>query len=260
MFSLIFLKQQRLRWHQLFLVLVFYIVIGASIASANSELPIATTIPLTGTPGTVGMVVRYDDAAATYTVAREAFDTAVYGVIGERPAIVFVTASNTTPIVTQGVSGVRVDASLNGPIVRGDLLTTSATFGVAMRANLDTTAVFAVALEDLPAGQGIIQAEVGVEGAMAVQQAHQAAATAETEAKEKTSLPRILVAVVLTLSALGFLLYSFRSILSSSVLSIGRNPRARKSVVWIAVGSLVAVLLLVIIVIFVAIGVLVLPI
>lgn len=129
-----------------------------------------------------------------------------------------------------------------------------------MRADLETMAVFAVALEDLAAGQGIIQAEVGVEAAMAAQQSRQAAVAEAREAKEATSLPRILVAVIITLGALGFLLYSFRSILSSSVLSIGRNPRARKSVVWIAAGSLIMVLLLVIVVIFVAIGVLVLPI
>jgi hypothetical protein len=260
MFLVSFLVLKRWRSCSVFFLLLYVLFTAGSLALANSELPIATTIPLSGVPGTPGMVVRYNDGLATYTISQAAFDTAVYGVVGERPAIVFMTASNTTPIVTQGVSGVLVDASQNGPIVRGDVLTTSPVPGVAMRANLDTTAVFAVALEDHASGRGVVQAEVGVEGAMAVQQVHQAAAADETATKEKTSLPRILVAVALTLGALGFLLYSFRSILSSSVLSIGRNPRARKSVVWIAAGSLVMVLLLVIVVIFVAIGVLVLPI
>lgn len=244
-------------WVRIALVVIFFTV--ASVARADSELPIATTIPLVGAEAVPGMVVRYNETDATYSVVNSAFDSAVYGVVGERPAIVFMTASNTTPVVTQGVSGVLVDAEQNGPIVRGDLLTTSAVPGVAMRANLDTTAVFAVALEDWAVGQGVVQAEVGAEGALAVQQARQAAVADEAE-KEKTTLPRILVAVAITLAALGFLLYSFRSILSSSVLSIGRNPRARSSVVWIAAGSLVMVLLLVGVVIFVAIGVLVLPI
>ncbi len=253
-------NQLTIHWRWLVVLGVVYALLAGSGVEANSELPIATTIPLAGTPGSPGMVVRYNDERATYTLTEAAFDTAVYGVVGERPAIVFVTASNTTPIVTQGVSGVLVDAGQNGAIVRGDLLTTSPVAGVAMRADLETMAVFAVALEDLAAGQGIIQAEVGVEAAMAAQQSRQAAVAEAREAKEATSLPRILVAVIITLGALGFLLYSFRSILSSSVLSIGRNPRARKSVVWIAAGSLIMVLLLVIVVIFVAIGVLVLPI
>ncbi len=228
-------------------------------AIAASELPIATTIPLAAEASTPGMVVRYTEAINTYEQSTTTFDGAVYGVVGVRPAIVFMTASNTTPVVTQGVTSVLVDADQNGSIARGDLLTTSAVPGVAMRADLETTAVFAVALEDFSGGQGSVMAEVGVDAAVALQQARQAEAAAAASSKETTSLVRMIIAVTLTLGALGFLLYSFRSILHSGILSVGRNPRARTSVVWISAGSMVMVVLLVTLVVLIAIGVLVLP-
>jgi hypothetical protein len=206
------------------------------------------------------MVVRYDELSGTYELSRARFDSAVYGVVGERPAIVFMTASNTTPIVTEGVSGVLVDAEKNGSIVRGDVLTTSDVTGVAMRADLATNAVFAIALEDFNHGVGIVMADIGVERAEAVQAARQEAAAAATaQEKSSSTVVRMVIAVVLTLVALGFLLYSFRSILSSGILSVGRNPRARSSVVWISIGSMAMVLVLVTLVVLIAIGVLVLP-
>jgi hypothetical protein len=211
------------------------------------------------------MVVRFDAAINTYRLSTVRFDEAVYGVVGERPAIVFMTASNTIPIVTQGVTGVLVDTAHNGAITRGDLLTTAPEQGVAMRANLETNEVFAIVLEDMTSGEGVVMAEVGVEQATKIQQERQAAAQAiaaaadSDEDKNETSFVRIAVAIGLTVLALGFLLYSFKSILHSGILSIGRNPRARTSVVWVSMGSMVMVLILVTIVVLVAIGILVLP-
>lgn len=234
---------------------VFAVVVGAH----ATELPIATTVPLTGVPGLPGMVVRYDEATQTYAVAEEALDPGVYGVIGERPAIVFVTASSAAPIVTTGVTGVLVDAGASGPIVRGDVLTTSNARGVAMRAPLETDAVFAVALEDAPQGQRLIRAEVNVEKAKAVQASKRAAAADALGPSMTTTFVRTAIAAVFALGALGFLLYSFKTIANTSVVSIGRNPRARATVIATAAASFVAAVALAILVVLIAIGVLVLP-
>ncbi len=224
-----------------------------------TELPIATTVPLTDGSGLPGMVVRFLEADQSYAITTVAEEPNVYGVIGERPAIVFVTASSAAPVVTTGVTGVLVDAVAGGSIVRGDILTSSATRGVAMRASLETDAVFAVALEDVPAGQRLIRAEVNVEKARAAQEAKRAAARENEGPDMTTTVVRTSIAAVLALGALGFLLYSFKTIANTSVVSIGRNPRARVTVLVTAAASFVAAVVLALVVVLIAIGVLVLP-
>ncbi len=250
-------------WFLALCVVALFSVFSGEVV-ANSELPIATTVTLPDDAvATPGMVVRFDEATNSYELSATPYDGAVYGVVGERPAIVYVTASNTVPVVTQGVSGVLVDASANGPITRGDVLTTSGRDSSAMRADVDTDAVFAIALEDLASGQGIVFAEVGVARAREVQEQRRAAAAALTAAAEEgEDVPtgRLIVAALVALGALGFLLWSFRSILNSGVLSVGRNPRARSSVVFMSISSMTMVLVLVLVVVFIALAILVLPI
>lgn len=250
------------RWlSSLLLVGMFW----ASVSFANSELPIATTVTLPDGSATPGMVVRFDESTNRYALSQTPYDGAVYGVVGERPAIVYVTASNTVPVVTQGVSAVLVDVTAHGPIARGDVLTTSDRVGSAMRADLETDNVFAIALEDLSSGQGLVFAEVGVARAREVQAQRRATEAALAAALlegtgDTVGTSRLIVAAVVALSALGFLLWSFRSILNSGVLSVGRNPRARSSVVFMSLSSMTMVLLLVGVVVFIALAILVLPI
>ena len=241
--------------------LVTLVALGCQLGLA-AELPVAATVPVAGAPGEPGMVIRYNDERDAYEVSTTAFDAHVYGVVGERPAIVFMTSTTSVPVVTGGVTLVRV-STVGGEIRRGDLLTTSDQVGVAMYAGTTTTAVFAVALEDA-AGKEEILAEVDVTRAQALQREQQevfvaAQAAAQEESEEGVSLARRVFAGVLVLLALGFLLYTFRTILNSSVLSIGRNPRARLSLIMVAIGSMVLALVLALVTVLAAIGVLVLP-
>ncbi len=227
-----------------------------------AELPVAATVPLAGIPGEAGMVVRYNDVDDVYEVSTVEFDVHVYGVVGERPAIVFMTSTTSVPVVTGGVTLVRVTAA-GGEIRRGDLLTTSDQVGVAMYAGTTTTAVFAIALEDA-AGKEEILAEVDVVRAQALQRERQdvflaGQTSVKDESEQGVSLVRKVFAGVLVFLALGFLLYTFRTILNSSVLSIGRNPRARLSLIMVAVGSMALALVLALVTVLAAIGVLVLP-
>jgi len=250
-----------------FLLIVALLLLGTQASAA--DLPVAATIPLQGTPGEPGMVIRYDEIADQYMVSRTAYDALVYGVVGERPAIVYMTSTTSVPVVTQGVTNVLVNMS-NGDIRRGDLLTTSDTEGVAMVAGTSTMSVFAVVLEDAVPGAATVVAEVDVTRAQALQKSRQniyaaaqakaaAAAAGEEEPKPVISLLRKVFAGMLVLGALGFLLYSFRSILSSSVVSIGRNPRARTALILAAGGSMVMALVIALVTVLAAIGVLVLP-
>lgn len=232
------------------------LVLG-SIGVALANVPIATTVTMADGPVPAGTVVRYDEESDRYERTQGRGDEAVYGVVDDRPPLVFVTATSSVPVVTRGVAMVAVSLE-NGSISRGDVLTTATAPGVAMRAHATATAVFAVALE-AATSSGIVSAAVGVAEAqdrLATQQP-----VASTTEEDSSSLPigRILIALALVGGALIFTFYSFRSISTSGLLSIGRNPRARRSVIGIAVGSAVLGLLLLGVVVFVALGILVLP-
>ena len=219
------------------------------------SLPVASTVTIVADePVAAGSVIRYDEATDIYALSNGLSDSDVYGVVAERPAVVFVTSATAVPVVTQGVTEVLVSME-NGPIARGDVLTAASAAGQAMRAGVEERAVFAVALEaaDTP---GIILAHIGAEQAQATQ-AQRAAITAEGGII--VSMTRAVIAAVLVLGAIGFLLYSFRSIMTTGVISIGRNPRARKSVLSVSIGSMILAIVLTGLVVFVAIGILILP-
>ncbi len=201
-----------------------------------------------------GSVIRYDEDADVYQLSTGRSDPAVYGVTAERPTVVFVTGPTSVPVVQEGATEVLVSME-NGAIERGDVLTTAHTRGQAMRADVDEPIVFAVALQDA-SEPGLVLAHIGSDRAQTVQE-QRAAITAEGGIIVSTA--RAVLATILVLGAVGFLLYSFRSIMTTGVISIGRNPRARRSVLWVSVGSMILAIVLTVVVIFTAIGILILP-
>lgn len=239
-------------------------------AQSSNTLPVATTAVVAGASASGTQVVVYDQQADMYGVSKKARDASVYGVTAISPAIVFATASGTMPVVTQGTTKVQVTAA-NGPITRGDILTTATSSGTAMRADLSDDAVFAVALEGFgnatTSATGTILAQVGVDDARALQLARRdtakqsviAASSTDAAGTKMVSYTRDIIAAIIAIGGLLFILYSFRSTLSKGVVSIGRNPRARTSIITLAFGNIIFALLLCAVVIFIALGVLVLP-
>ena len=218
-------------------------------------IPIANTVEvLSDEPVPFGSVIRYDEDANIYQLSAGRSDPAVYGVTAERPTVVYVTTATAVPVVHEGAAQVLVSLE-NGPIARGDVLTTANTRGQAMRADVSEPIVFAVALE-AATEPGLVLAHIGSDRAQIVQE-QRAAITAEGGIIVSTA--RAILATVLVLGAVGFLLYSFRSIMTTGVISIGRNPRARRSVLWVSIGSMILAIVLVVVVIFTAIGILILP-
>lgn len=239
---------------------------GGVVGHANDALPIA--VPVSVADGVVapGTVITYDEASDTYRTAPEPRSAQVYGVATDRPVMTMVNDGATTPVVTQGVALVRVTG--DAPIARGDLLTTADTPGVATRAALDEPAVFAVALESYtPAvDEELILANVGVANAQSWQDTRQTLAaqangeTGSTTPEElSVSVTRIVIAVAVAIGAVGFVLFTFRSILTQGMTAIGRNPRARGAVMTMTVGSMLLVVFLAALVLLVAVAVLVLP-
>ena len=234
----------------------------AIIAKASTEVPIAQSVPIAGAIPSPGSVISYLEAQAIYTVSATASDPAVFGVAAERPAIVFVSATNTVPVITRGVGYVRV-SSASEVIERGDLLTSADVAGQATRAAPDEQNVFAIALERVdPSNIDQVLADIGVERAQAYQAAQVSQIDPDDENTDSTATLtwlRPVLAAALVLGAFGFLLYSFRSILAAGIQSVGRNPRARRAVIVSAVLSFVILLIVTVLVLLAAIGVLVLP-
>lgn len=242
----------------------------ASAQSANT-LPIATTLQVSGADNEGGQVTLYDEATNGYFISANEKDARVYGVTAVSPALVFTTSSGTIPVVTSGPTQVRVTTS-NGIISRGDLLESSALAGTAMKADLSDDQVFAVALESfgtqgISNESGSIIASIGIDQAHALQVSRRelekrqslGSSSSSTASKSPISIVRAGIAAIIAVGGLLFILYSFRSTIAKGVVSIGRNPRARTSIMALSFGNIIFALILCAVVIFIAIGVLVLP-
>lgn len=255
---------QLVRNSVLFFCVVFWAIPLFSFAQTNTSLPVATTLEVAWAKSDGGEVVIYKESDSIYEVASTQKDARVFGVTALRPALVFSVGSGTVPVVTVGATRVRVNTE-NGPIARGDLLVSASAQGSAMRASLDDDAVFAVALEDHTASEpGMIIAEIGIEQARSLQESRRAiekelTQVASSTEKTNISIARASIAAGIALSGLIFILYSFRSTIAKGVVSIGRNPRARTSIMALAFGNIIFALILCAFVIFIAVGVLVLP-
>ncbi len=110
--------------------------------SADKEYPLGTVL------------VMADGKAKSVKACDEAYDRGVVGVLSTDPAINIGEklgldeSDKKVPIAMSGVVPVRVNES-NGPIVKGDLLTTSGVEGEAMKASdLIVGAIIGKALED----------------------------------------------------------------------------------------------------------------
>jgi len=210
-----------------------------------------------------GSVITVDSEQAQYSISARAHHDSVYGVTAAQPALVFQTGEQEVPVVTDGITYVQVSTA-GGQISRGDFLVTAAAPGVARKATEDESYVFAIALEDYQtdaASQiGFIQADVSVERAeLALEARRQAEMSAEDTAPDPISIVRAVIAVVLVVGGLFFVLYSFRSTIKAGVVSVGRNPRARSSIVALTIGNLTFALVLCAVVVFIAVAILILP-
>lgn len=84
------------------------------------------------------------------------YDTSVAGIISTDPAVLIGSSDTTTPLALAGRVPCKVSAE-NGPIRRGDLLTTSSTPGHAMKATESKLgAVLGKAFGELESGTGVI--------------------------------------------------------------------------------------------------------
>lgn len=115
------------------IVFFLFFAIVASVHAQSMSSGVAYTVEMTG-DSQDGDLVSYE--RGTYQVTTIPYDGLVYGVIAESPAVSFQNSSDSArvkSVISTGVTNVRV-STVNGPIEKGVLLTSSNKPGIAMRA------------------------------------------------------------------------------------------------------------------------------
>lgn len=142
--------------------------VRAEVVQITGGADIAEPFDIAGADVAPGMVVCIDaDRPGDLRLSDRVYDAAVAGIIsgagGVRPGMTLTQtgteADGKHPVALTGRVWCYVDADANGAVIPGDLLTTSATPGHAMRAEPGTRAQGAVlgkAMSALPSGRGLV--------------------------------------------------------------------------------------------------------
>jgi hypothetical protein len=126
------------------------------IYAGNGYVDIAEHIDVAGDMEAGDVVVIDPDHDERVVKSTKPYDTSVAGIISTDPAMLIGKSDTETPLALAGRVPCKVSAE-NGPIYRGDLLTTSSTPGHAMKATepkLGT--ILGKALGELESGTGVI--------------------------------------------------------------------------------------------------------
>ena len=214
-----------------------------TVSSRAASSGLGYSIQVEGNFGADGNVVSYKDNA--YYLTNSEYDRYIYGVLTEDAAI-YVEDTNLTPrklVVTAGDADVTVSTA-NGPIKKGDFITSSGKPGIGMKAT-KTGQVIGVAQQDFETSNsdetGKILAFINIRfqvidstgGSSNVLTALKAGLDSNF-LSPLISLRYILAALVAGISfIIGF--RSFGKISGSSVEALGRNPLASSHIKRIVV-------------------------
>jgi len=232
--------------------------------SATDSTGYALSIPLQEEVQAGDVICSY---AQGFSKCKEEYETSIYGVIVENPAVALEDSELENPhfVLNNGIAEVRV-SSVNGNIAEGDLITTSNTSGVAMKAKRNGY-VLGNALESYDSSDansiGEIQVMLDIHpaskfaqgGSNLLQYIRQGLAVPLYE--PLASLRYILAVVMVVLSfTLGMMYFGRAS--RAGIEAIGRNPLAKRviqmtvvlnimlTIVIVGVGLAIAYLILII--------------
>lgn len=203
-----------------------------------------------------------------FFLAIKAYDQKMVGVVSDKPAIsfdIFQTGSNIKryQVVSAGTAAVNV-STLNGPIKKGDLVTSSSLPGVGMKAT-KTGFVLGSALEESKSTDAKEIRKINVVLNLRTASAQTTVKTHLIDLGNLSALAlledpleafRYILAALVVLAAVVFGFYAFGRVASRGVEAIGRNPLAARTIQFgvvmnvfitiaiIGVGIVVAILIL----------------
>ena len=188
-----------------------------------------------------GAIVVYTNGE--YRISASPYQFKLIGVVTQDPpvAIDYTSDRSGTPVAISGVNEVLVSTE-NGPIVEGDLLTTSSEVGVAMKA-VEPGYVLGIALEDFNAEAGVIGTiPLALEVDYSYNPAFRARTAGETAQanfkdiftlssvavyESPTKVFKYVMAALILLGTLVFAFLSFTRSAQNGIEAIGRNPLAK---------------------------------
>lgn len=241
-----------IRYKRYFVVALFilswlFIVLPCVVHAQNASLGVANSMVIKDTSVVDGDIVS--SSSTGYFLSHVPYDTSLFGVVSDKPAILFNTGSATpsantigngqAPVVTSGMAYVLVSGE-NGSIQRGDWITSSSQTGVGMKATASGY-VLGTALESLTAdnaqSQGKIKVSLDIHyNAMDVQSAalrklsdfFALSSIAYYESPSMVFRYMIAGSTVLLTFLLGFILFGRISL--RGIEALGRNPMAEKTI------------------------------
>ncbi|MGD9128886.1 MAG: hypothetical protein PVJ09_00105 [Candidatus Woesebacteria bacterium] len=252
----------------------FYEVVQAQELDSPQGLGIAKQLPVTGDNLLEGSIVSYRDS--NYQLSSEAYDKSMFGVVSQNPAMEIsfeqATDAQLTPVISEGIVPVRVSL-INGPIKKGDQITSSDIAGVGMKAE-KSGFILGIAQENSPEilnsgestaeqdvaklnSEQVVTILVALDVKFAFSQGTPASKTiikrlldvvnlsAIAVFEEPKEIFRHVVAALVVLVALGFSFFSFAKLARGGVDAFARNPLAHKTISFgIIVNVLLSILIL----------------
>jgi hypothetical protein len=222
---------------------------------AVSSLGVATYLTIKEPKVEDGDVITFTPEG--YILAKTPYDQSIVGVVSQTPAVSIQVEDNpdTYPVVPSGNVSVKV-SSVNGPIAKGDLLTTSEIPGVAMKST-KVGFVLGTAIEDYnssdPKAVGKIPVSLNIHYFYSTQRQHNMTLTdlfnvaALSLADQPSAIFRYIMAglVMVTSIVVGYL--TFAKVARNGLEALGRNPLAGKMIqfgIMLNVGITVAIVLI----------------
>jgi hypothetical protein len=222
-------------------------------AQEYANTAVASSLPISGLVND-GDVVSYDVTGDRYVRSDTLGDESVFGIVVDDPLLYVVgneALPGARPLIRSGEATVNV-TTLGGVIRAGDLISTSPIAGLGQRVPRDAGIyMLGIALADMQRAttsradlpeniqygrvpvalrMGLYLPESDVRTATVTQNIINGAETNSREA-DYFNIFRYILAALVALAAIIIALRSFGGTLAQSVISIGRNPLARKTII-----------------------------
>lgn len=235
----------------------FLVVISAALGTISApslahafvgSTGIAKTDLVSGGTPVSGDIVVFNPNTRNYRLARKVADPSLYGVVVASPLLVLEDSkSGGVPIVTSGEAYVNVTA-LSGPIHVGDYVTSSSIPGVGGLASSTDAYIVGTALEPFsgasttsafqaipgstPEGSILVLLSIGPRPAAPNLSASQTPlpVSSRTASSMVLQVIRYVLAALITVGSIYAAFRNFGSNITSSIVSVGRNPLAKTSI------------------------------
>lgn len=216
-----------------FFIFLFFLAVNATAAS----LSISNYVPVIDKQVKDGNIIV--STPKGYSLSRQEYDPNIVGIVSLNSAIVFSgqSSANSYPVVSSGRTAVLV-STINGPIKKGDLISTSSISGVGMKAN-KSGYVLGMALDDYQAKKpnqaGVVQvtlnihyATINVNVSKNLLDIFKLSSLATYE--QPLTVFKYFIAALIVFSSFFFGFFVFGRVAGKGVEALGRNPLAGKMI------------------------------